>query len=704
MRKRIKGALLRGSCGLLTVILLCTGTVSVSANAPAGAPYPGYEYNSYEESVGAPVGYIYDDFVDSAAMELEVPLSNPTDMCHVGDSYYVLDSDNGRVLQLDAAFHTQAVYNTFRTPTGEQLDIVGAMGLDVDNAGRLYIADTKNTRILVADNDGTVRTIITRPDDALTGVDLPFRVVKVRVSSSGEIMAIADSINLGIFVFDQQGVFLNFEGSNPIYKTSQVILSFFLRRFRSREQIQNMVKATPLRILNFCLDEKDYLYTVSFNDQAVNQTDMVRRLNHRGSNIIEIAGGFGDFETPSDEWAYTKFSAVDVDKNGFLYLVDSTRGRVFQYSQQGYLISAFGAYGDQKGTFGDPVQVLARDGKVYVLDGKKNGIHIFNSTQYVQTFHQALDAFDRRDTDTAFTLWKEVLQQNTNSIYPYYGLGMVYDSRGEYTEAMRCFKLAGAQEEYSSSFREYRKLWIGRNYLWVVLIVVAAILCISLVMRRVKKKMVAEHGETYAPLEQKWLFPVYTLFHPVDGFDQFKYRKELPSYRLTAGILAAWYTIASLEWFFTGFSFSKARPADFNPLATFVSTVGVYLLFVIANWSLCTLFSGKGSMKDICATCAYALVPHIGAMALNLLLTNVLTAEEASFVGIVSTVGLLWSAFLLLGGLYSIHQFTFGQTLLSVVATVIGMGVIMLLMVLFYTLLSQATGWIQSVILELSLR
>ena len=70
---------------------------------------------------------------------------------------------------------------------------------------------------------------------------------------------------------------------------------------------------------------------------------------------------------------------------------------------------------------------------------------------------------------------------------------------------------------------------------------------------------------------------------------------------------------------------------------------------------------------------------------------------------IISVIGLLWSAVLLLGGLYAIHQYSFGKTLFSVLLTLIGMLIIVLVLVVFYTLIQQAFGFIHSLYQEATL-
>ena len=52
---------------------------------------------------------------------------------------------------------------------------------------------------------------------------------------------------------------------------------------------------------------------------------------------------------------------------------------------------------------------------------------------------------------------------------------------------------------------------------------------------------------------------------------------------------------------------------------------------------------------------------HIISVLINTLLSNVLTAEEQTFLQLISAVGILWSAIILLLGLQAIHQYSFGK-------------------------------------------
>ena len=215
--------------------------------------------------------------------------------------------------------------------------------------------------------------------------------------------------------------------------------------------------------------------------------------------------------------------------------------------------------------------------------------------------------------------------------------------------------------------------------------------------------MAAKHGEAVSPLETKWGMPIYVLMHPVDGFEQFRTR-NIQSIPIAFGLVVCWFLVKVLEFFNKGFAFNNNRAVDYDLFANMISTIGLYVLFVIANWAVCTLLNGKGRMREILCVTGYALTPIIITTLVSIILTNTLTLDESAFVSIVTTFGLLWAAIILLMGLYTIHQYSFAGTVGSVLLTVFGMAVLGLLIVLFFTLLNQCYSFLYSVYSELRLR
>lgn len=694
---------------LSVLILVSLITLPASAKSVVYAPYEGYEYNDYEESVAAPIGYLCKQIVDSESIGLSLDLKEPSDLVWDGhNSVFILDSGNGRIIELNTDFTLTRIYETFTDADGISVDIVGAQGMALNLDGScFYIANTQHNEVLKVNREsGTIVYTITRPDEVLLNTEADFAATKVVVDKKDQLYILVRSMNVGAFVYDAEGEFLRFFGSNPILTTSEIIRDYLWKQFMTKEQRKGMTRITPTAFTNFDVDGYGFLYTVSAGDSTTAKAGTVRRLNYSGNNILDETLIFGDLEWDrafGNDSKSTSFTDVDIDETGYINLLDIGRGRVFQYNTDGKMIAAFGSFGEQYGAFTTPVAIESIGDRVYVLDAVKNSILCFSPTDYAAAIRGAFALLGTTDTAAAKEAWTDVLEMNTNSLYAYYGIGMALDQEGRYAEAMEQFKLAGAHEEYSKALREYRKEFINTNYFWIILSVVAIALGITFIVRVIKKKLQLVHGTAYSALESKYGFPVYTALHPADGFEQFRTR-DVMSLRLSAIFVIAWFFIRTAAYFYTGYSFNYNRASDYQFFMTLFMTVGLYVLFVVSNWSVCSLMNGKGNLKQITVTCAYGLVPYLLCEIIKIFMSNILTVEESAFIGIVGIIGLLWSALVLFVGLLTIHQYSFWETVGSILLTVVFMALICFLAVLFYTLLQQLVNFIRSAVAELSLR
>ena len=68
-----------------------------------------------------------------------------------------------------------------------------------------------------------------------------------------------------------------------------------------------------------------------------------------------------------------------------------------------------------------------------------------------------------------------------------------------------------------------------------------------------------------------------------------------------------------------------------------------------------------------------------------------------SVLAAVEILGIVWSGVLIFTGFMTIHQFSFGKTVLSIIMTVIGIAIIIFLAVLFVGLLQQVISFFKSV-------
>ena len=201
----------------------------------------------------------------------------------------------------------------------------------------------------------------------------------------------------------------------------------------------------------------------------------------------------------------------------------------------------------------------------------------------------------------------------------------------------------------------------------------------------------------------KYAFHVAT--HPADGFWDLKHEKRGRTY--IAVLLLVLYVLTDiLDKQFNGYTFNTFAvfPQNIDIIGTFTSVFLIVAIWVVANWGFTTLFDGEGSMKDILIYTGYSMLPVVISQTLLLLLTNILTTNEATIVSLVTVLGIGWTAMLIFMGTMTTHQYSGGKTILSLIVIVIGMAIIVFVAVLFFYLVQEIWNFIYTIYRELELR
>ncbi len=671
------------------VLLLC---VTISASASVMVPYLSYEYNSEEESVPAPVGYEPKASVLGTDIGCGL-LSTPTDLCFYNGSLYLLDSGNSRIIVTDKSLAFEREISKI-SYNGEVLDFTGASGLYVCKNGNILIADTEHQRIIECDNSGKGIKIFGKPDTPMLPSGLVYSVKKVIRDDNGVTYALVDGINDGAITYMTDGSFGGFFAMNEVEQSAKVILDYIWKRFMTEEQIMNSANATPASITNFDIAEKGFLYTVT---QSSEGESSVRLLNFKGSNL-EDENEFGDLEWDRKikNSVSTTFCDVDVDDEHYIYLLDSSRGKVFVYSNDGYLISVFGGMGEKLGTFTSPVAIETFEDKVYVLDSIRGSINVFSANEYMKTLKTALNLLEQGKYTQSREYWEKVLSVNSNSTIAYYGIGLALDDSGNYREALDYFKLSYSNKAYSEAFKEVRREYVKEHFVLILSLICVFVAAVILLAVFLKHRLGRKNSYAHSALEGKYTAPLFSMFHPIDGFERLKKEKKW-SVLLMVGILVLLFLTLTAKWFFTDFSFNQNRASDYNVFITLLQAFAIVAVCALANWAVCTLIDGKGKLIDIIGMLIYSLLPYIISLIISTLISNVLTLDESAFLVAIEVFGIIWSGVLIFVGFMSIHEFSVSKNILSIIFTVLGIAIIIFLGILFVGLLQQVISFFKSI-------
>ena len=198
-------------------------------------------------------------------------------------------------------------------------------------------------------------------------------------------------------------------------------------------------------------------------------------------------------------------------------------------------------------------------------------------------------------------------------------------------------------------------------------------------------------------------FATYCMFHPFDGFWDLTHEKRGSMAAANTIVIAVLITqLLVLEH--TSFLFSSVYWPEVNILQQCLSILLPLVIFVLGNWGLTTLFEGKGTLKDVYMGTCYALAPFVLLQLPTIVLSNWVTMDEAAFVTLLHSGSLIWSGGLILCAMMQIHDYGLAKALLFIVMTVFAMAVIVFLLLLFFTLVGDAVGYITSIYKEITFR
>ena len=198
-------------------------------------------------------------------------------------------------------------------------------------------------------------------------------------------------------------------------------------------------------------------------------------------------------------------------------------------------------------------------------------------------------------------------------------------------------------------------------------------------------------------------YALYVITHPFDGFWDLIHEKR-GSIAAANTFLALFLLTRVIKLMCTSFQFISAPIQYINIFEETGSLLLPFLILCVANWAMTTLFDGKGRFRDIYMAMCYALVPYILIQLPMVLVSNMLTFEEGSFYSVLLSFSVIWCVFLAFVGLMEVHDYGPGKTFIFVIVTVFGGCVIIFLMLVFFSLLSDAFGYFVSMYREIVFR
>lgn len=444
-----------------------------------------YTYNSWNEPVKTPDAYIATEAVLGGSFGVNRFVA-PTDMVVSSmNELYILDPGTNSIIVLDE--NLSFLRSIWKFTKNGKLSPLSkdANGIFVDENENIFIADYSNERAFVCNQSGEIIQEFVCPTSPLYPSDVKFLPSKILRDTSGNVYILIDGLYYGAIIYDINGEFQGFYGSNKVEVDASVLVDYFWKKIMTKEQKKQLARYVPIEYTNMFINDKNFIYTCTKN--------AFRKLNPGGKDVLRADPNtfFGDYYVVWDHGKpiQTIFSDVVVEKSGIVSLIDRTRGKIFQYSPDSDLLFAFGGNSNQLGTFKMPIAIESLNGKLLVLDSKKCSITTFEPTKFGQQVRQAIEYHSIGKYEEAQGPWHQVLNADANYELAYIGIGKSQYNLGQFKEAMASFKLGNDRNNYSIAKKEYRAEQSQENFaatatITILLIIIALFLLKSATIKK----------------------------------------------------------------------------------------------------------------------------------------------------------------------------------------------------------------------------
>lgn len=649
---RTHGKIRRGLLLLAVVCLTLQLPMRVSANQATSYTYAADENGYWVRTQDA---YLPDKTVT------ELGLSAPEDLfIDENNILYIADTGNRRIVKYDIArgeVTAELVSDEFTAPRG----------VYVTEDGDIYVADSGAKAVLIFDADFELKGKLGRPDAPIFA-DTNYEPKRVAVDGGGNVYLIGEGVYNGVIQLAKTGEFLGYFAVNDADLT-------FAQRLQqmifTRAQLANLVDINPTVFTNVFVDRSGIVYTATSGTHK----NGMKKHSTNGGNMFK-----------SNVWSYDTLTDLYVDDSGLIYTC-SAEGYINIYSKNGEEIFSFGSYVttvDISGLFTTlPSIAVDRDGNVWAVDGSKGYLQSFKPTEYAQTVYAAMDLYEEGRYDEAMEKWNQVLKLNQMSILAHNGVGKAYLHAEDYEASLEHFKVANNKDFYSQSFWEVRNKWL-QKWLGPILIVVSVLLVLKKLIGIIDGKRGGhiaaarkQAGEKVKnlPVLKDIIYALKTPRHPMDNY--YEIRKYRQGSVLSATVIYALFFLDFMAFkTLKGFIYQNVKVEDMDIGSIVLGFFILLGLFIICNYLVTSINDGDGTFKQIYMIPAYGLMPAMISLLIVTVVSYVLTYNEAFLLTIVLIIGITWSVITIFLGLQTVHDYTFGETVKSILLTVVFMVIV----------------------------
>jgi tetratricopeptide (TPR) repeat protein len=668
---------------LIFLFLMIMPLLVVEAN---GVPYVTFTYSS----TNGRFVYTQDAYIPLSRRQTfgNVTLDNPQDITFDDDDVmYIADRDLGIIIVYDEV-------NQVTKTIGEGI-LEGPTGVHIGSDGHVYVADfiTKKAYQFAPDLDDSYELVQTyeKPlNSPFFSESDPFDPTKITTDNANNVyVLLAGNIN-GLAQYKNDGTFFGYFGGNSIPASWQNTVTFL---FFDEETRRNLFQIIPDPVYNIATDQDGLILTTTKG------LDGYLKLN------------IANFVLNRSVWGFDNNEDLYVGPYETIFAVTS-EGYIVEYGPDGSVLFIFSGTDTSniQGLFQRPTSIAVNSkSQIYVLDNQTASLQVFVPTSFANLVHTAIELYQDGRYVEALEPWKQVLEQNALFDLANQGLGDAYFAEMNYEEALYYYEIARNQIGYSDAFWEVRNDVLLNSGAFII-VFLFAVLALSIGGKYLKLNdillkpvNILNNKIKDYKLVKELKFGFYLMTHPVDGYYGIK-RENKASYLSATIYFLLFFMVYLIYIFETNFLFNPLIRSQIDIFEQVISIFLPYLLFVLANYLVCSIRDGEGSFKDVYIATSYSLLPAIIGLPLMTFISQGLTLNEAFLFDFGMLVIYVLTGFYLVMMVKEIHYYEMKATVGNILITIFTAIMILVVVFIVYLLLGEVVQLILDIIREVTVR
>ncbi|MBE6727331.1 MAG: hypothetical protein E7562_01645 [Ruminococcaceae bacterium] len=606
-------------------------------------------------------------------------LNKPSDLVIDGELMYIADTGNHRII--------------VSTLNGELIRIFGEDvlkepgGLFLAENGEVLVADQSAQAVFAFSANGELLQTYTKPQSLLYGEKESFIPLKVASDGNDNLYVACKGNSNGIVQLSRStGEFLGYFGANEVVVS---LWDMILDAIFTEEQKSQLQQTIPASISNLTVDKKGIVYTMT----NIETEQVIRKLNMSANDMLNTNISFPN---PSD---------LTVGNIGNIYATTGN-GYILEFNSEGDLLFIFGGFDDGSqriGLFGTISAIAVTEtGELYVLDDTSGQIQTFAPTEFTDSVHTALNLYQQGKYLESKEPWEKVLLMNNLFDYAHKGIAEAYYMEENYSAAMEHFRLSNDKEGVSKAYTEYRNEMIRKNIFTVLGVIVAlfAVLYVVVIIKKKTKLLIPVGAGIKKVTDRKLIKEILFIFkipkNPMDAYYGIK-REGKVSVKSASILYVVFILIYLADKYLSGYIFSTITDGQYSLLKDAGIIVGIFVLFVLCHYLICSITEGEASLKNIYCGVIYSLMPYLILRPVVIILTHALTLDEVFILNFLNTIIIACSIALLVVMISELNNYKASETIKCIFWTLFAFFMAIVVLFILYVMCKQTFEFISQI-------